>query len=243
MAVEVMAEEASGQCARACGALTRVRRACLRRARRACATPPPEGWAKAESSAHGQRDVIVCLTSSAASAFADAEQVRSCPLAASPVTYVLGHMRSHPVCARACMQKPTTWQRRDGVCLFVPTNMLPLVQIRTMHTKTKDQKHTRNILCAGSPCQHVRQRTNTPTKRAHAQWTLTRAASCSVQRMQRHQGVRSQHRGRPCRRRSGTGQYTDRDNTNAPDKKDKARAQCRAPRCYELRAACELAPA
>jgi len=45
MAVEVMAEhdnaeEASGQCARACGALTRVRRACLWRAWRACATPP-----------------------------------------------------------------------------------------------------------------------------------------------------------------------------------------------------------
>ena len=44
MAVEVMAEhddaeQASGQCARACGALTRVRRACLWRARRACATP------------------------------------------------------------------------------------------------------------------------------------------------------------------------------------------------------------
>ena len=38
MAVEVMAEhddaeQASGQCARACGALTRVRRACLWRAR------------------------------------------------------------------------------------------------------------------------------------------------------------------------------------------------------------------
>jgi len=32
------AEHASGQCARACGALTRVRRACLRRAQRACAT-------------------------------------------------------------------------------------------------------------------------------------------------------------------------------------------------------------
>jgi len=131
MAVEVMAEEASGQCARACGALTRVRRACLRRARRACATPLLQGGAKAESSAHGQRDVIVCLTSSAASAFVDAEQVRSCPLAASPVTYVLGHMRSYPACARACMQKPTTWQRRDGICLFVPTNMMPLVQTVT----------------------------------------------------------------------------------------------------------------
>jgi hypothetical protein len=74
MAVEVMAEhddaeEASGQCARACGALTRVRRACVWRARRACATPLPQGGAKAESSAHGQRDVAVCLTSSAASAF------------------------------------------------------------------------------------------------------------------------------------------------------------------------------
>jgi hypothetical protein len=62
MAVEVMAEhddaeEASGQCARACGALTRVRRACVWRARRACATPLPQGGAKPEISAHGQRDV------------------------------------------------------------------------------------------------------------------------------------------------------------------------------------------
>jgi len=70
MAVQVMvehddAEEASGQSARACGALTRVRRACLWRARRACATPLPQGGAKPKSSAHGQRDVAVCLTSSA----------------------------------------------------------------------------------------------------------------------------------------------------------------------------------
>jgi len=36
-------EQASGQCARACGALTRVRRACLWRAQRACATPHPQG--------------------------------------------------------------------------------------------------------------------------------------------------------------------------------------------------------
>jgi len=46
--------------------------------------------------------------------------------------------------------------------------------------------------------------TNTPTERAHAQWTLTHAASCSFQRMQRRQGVRSQRRGKRCRRRSGT---------------------------------------
>jgi len=54
--------------------------------------PLPQGGAKAESSAHGQRDSIVCLTNSAALAFVDANQVRSCPLAALPVTYVLGHM-------------------------------------------------------------------------------------------------------------------------------------------------------
>jgi hypothetical protein len=75
------AEHASGQCARACGALTRVRRACLRRAQRACATPLPRGGAKARSSARGQRDVAVCLTSSAASAFVYAGQVRSVALA------------------------------------------------------------------------------------------------------------------------------------------------------------------
>ena len=43
----------------------------------ACATPLPQGGAKARSSARGQRDVAVCLTSSAASAFVDADQVRS----------------------------------------------------------------------------------------------------------------------------------------------------------------------
>jgi len=75
------AEHASGQCARACGALTRVRRACLQRAQRACATPLPRGGAKARSSARGQRDVAVCLTSSAASAFVYAGQVRSVALA------------------------------------------------------------------------------------------------------------------------------------------------------------------
>ena len=36
------AKHASGQCACACGALTRVRRACLWRAQRACATPLPQ---------------------------------------------------------------------------------------------------------------------------------------------------------------------------------------------------------
>jgi len=40
------AEYANGQCARACGALTRVRRACLWRAQRACATPLPQGHNK-----------------------------------------------------------------------------------------------------------------------------------------------------------------------------------------------------
>jgi len=97
MAVEVMgehnnAEQARGQCARACGALTRVRRACLWRAQRACAMFLPQDKAKTESSARGQRDITVCLTSSAASAFVDADQVRLSPLATSLVTYLLGHM-------------------------------------------------------------------------------------------------------------------------------------------------------
>ena len=83
------AGQASGQCARAGGALTRVHRACLWRAQRAGATrsvaparPLPEGGAKARSSARGQRDVALWLTGSAASAFVDADQVRSSPLAA-----------------------------------------------------------------------------------------------------------------------------------------------------------------
>ena len=51
------AKQASGQCARACGVLTRVRSACLWRAQRACATPLPQGGAKSKSSARGQRGV------------------------------------------------------------------------------------------------------------------------------------------------------------------------------------------
>jgi len=50
-AVALMAEhddagQASGQCARACGALTRVHSECLWRAQRAGATPLPEGGTK-----------------------------------------------------------------------------------------------------------------------------------------------------------------------------------------------------
>jgi len=76
------AEQASGQCVRACGALARVRRACLWRAQRACAMPLPQGGAKARSSTRGQRDVTVCFTSSAALAFVDADRVRSSTLCA-----------------------------------------------------------------------------------------------------------------------------------------------------------------
>jgi len=91
------AEQASGQCARACGALTRVRRACLwHAAKRACATPLPQGGAEASSSARGQRDVAVFLTSSAASVFVNADQVRSSALAAHCVT------SSHHFPVRVC---------------------------------------------------------------------------------------------------------------------------------------------
>ena len=76
------AEQVSRQCARACGALARVRRACLGCTQRACAMPLTQGWAKARSSTRGQRDVTMCLTSSAASAFVDAHHVRSSPLGA-----------------------------------------------------------------------------------------------------------------------------------------------------------------
>ena len=75
-------EQASGQCARACGALARVRRACLWRAQRVCAMSLPEGGEKGRNSARGQHDVTVCLTSSAASAFVDDDHVRSSPLGA-----------------------------------------------------------------------------------------------------------------------------------------------------------------
>ena len=75
-------EQASGLCARACGALARVRRAYLWCAQRACATSLPQGGEKARISARGQRDVAVCLTNSDASAFVDTDHVRSSPLGA-----------------------------------------------------------------------------------------------------------------------------------------------------------------
>ena len=49
------AKQPSGQCARACGALTRVRRTCLWRTLRACATPLPQGGAKYIYSLHKER--------------------------------------------------------------------------------------------------------------------------------------------------------------------------------------------
>jgi len=76
------AEQSSGQCARACGALARARRAYLWRAKRAGATPLPQGGAKARSNVRKKRDVVLRLTSSAASAFVDADQVHSSPPAA-----------------------------------------------------------------------------------------------------------------------------------------------------------------
>ena len=82
MAEHDNAEQANGQCARAYGAVARVRRACLWRAQWACAMPLPEGGAKAMSRTRGQRDVPVCLTSSTALAFVDADHVRSSPLGA-----------------------------------------------------------------------------------------------------------------------------------------------------------------
>jgi len=97
------AKQASGQCARACGALTRVRSACLWRAQRACATPLPQGGAKTRSSARGQRDGAVCLTNSAASAFVVAVVI--CP---SPCSLV----------AVADRSLPAPFQKRSGVCCF-----------------------------------------------------------------------------------------------------------------------------
>ena len=88
------AKQASGQCARVCGALTRVRRACLWRAQRVCATPLPQGGVTGRSSAREQRDVAVCLTSSAASAFVDTDQMCSSPLAAHRSTASVSLTRS-----------------------------------------------------------------------------------------------------------------------------------------------------
>jgi len=60
--------------------------------------------------------------------------------------------RSHAIVTqcvrvRAC-KPPRRGKEETGWYLFVPTNMSLLLQNRPMHTKSKDQKRTRKILCA-----------------------------------------------------------------------------------------------
>jgi len=71
---------ADKQCARACGALTRVRRACTHSGR--ALRLLLRAGQKAGGSARTQREVALWLTSSAASASIDADQSRASPLAA-----------------------------------------------------------------------------------------------------------------------------------------------------------------
>jgi len=56
-----------------------------------------------------------------------------------------------PVCARACIQKPTTWRnpvkRWNGACLSRLT-CHPCYKNRPMHTKTKGQTRTQEVICA-----------------------------------------------------------------------------------------------
>jgi len=105
-----------------------------------------------------------------------------------------------------------------------------------MHTKSKEQERTRNVICAQSHCQqawqnlhkHVnetragavnsdsRSRLNAPTDAA----APGRAFPASWQVLQ----VPLQHQR----------QHTELDNTNTLDKEDKARAECESLHCCVL---------
>ena len=105
-----------------------------------------------------------------------------------------------PVCARACMQKPTTWLRRDGVALASPDrHVTPATKIEQCTQKARARHAHKKSFLLDHPvsrpdkiCTHAQ---NMPTKRAQAQGTpTTHAVGCMLQRMQRHQSVRSRRR-------------------------------------------------
>jgi len=139
------AKQASGQCACACGALTRVRRACVWRAQRACATPLPQGGATARSNARAQRGVAVCLTSSAASAFVDADQVNS-----SPLTAVASSQKASP-CAHVSLQdwSPPNLGFYTNICncvdLYQKKSDSKIIQLRYTTRRTSDFRLRTNI--------------------------------------------------------------------------------------------------
>jgi len=153
-----------GQCSsrRHCGSWIAGQR--LWRTWRACTTTVAQGNTRWQTKARARRGVVFWLTSDATSMCVGADQEHSslmgehCLGCSTLPTFKLPWKKvtcaRNPVCARACMQKPTTWhpaKRRGGACLSRPT-CRPCYKNSPMHTKSKDQERTRKVLCARSPC-------------------------------------------------------------------------------------------
>jgi len=106
-----------------------------------------------------------------------------------------------------------------------------------MHTKSKDQERTRKVLCARSPCQQAWQNLHACTHK-HANETRAGAVnSDSRSRLNAPTDASAPGRAFPASRQALQApqrrrkQRTELDNTNTPDKEDKARAECEALRC------------
>jgi len=94
----------------------------------------------------------------------------------------------NPVCARACMPKPTTCHEETGWCVFVPTNKSPLLQKKTnAHIKQGPRTHTQSTLCSITLLEGLTKSARIPK---HANETRAGAVNTLLKRKQRHQGVR-----------------------------------------------------
>ena len=143
----------------------------------------------------------------------------------------------NPVCARACMQKPTTWPRRDEMALVCPDRHVTLLQkYSNVHKKQGSRTHTQSTLflitLLAGLTKSARMHKHANKTRAGAgnsdscSWlnTATDAAAPGRAFPVSRQALEAPPR---CRR-----QHTELDITNTPDKEDKARAQCEAPHCW-----------
>jgi len=136
---------------------------------------------------------------------------------------------------RAC-KNPRRGREETRWCLFVLTDMSPCYRNSPIHTKSKDQERTLEVLCVlitllvdltKSACMHK-----------HAKETRAGAGiSDSCSRLNAATDAAAQGRAFPASRQALQAplrcrrQHTELDNTNTPDKEDKARAQCEAPHC------------
>jgi len=154
------------------------------------------------------RPVAVCLTSSAASAFVTSTGLIQ-------VALVIPETHGTP----ATKNRPPHTKRRSQT----RTRRVLLCSITLLASLTKSARiHKRSQMHALSHMQPTASKAHSSTG-AYAPGAAAWVARASGEPLRRAGNLSFQTR--PSIR------LTDRDNTNTPDKEDKARAQCKAPRC------------